>query len=80
MKKNNKNSKSPTRSRKIRRADRVTIGMDLGDKTSRYCALNAAGEVIQEGACATTKKGMAQMFAQMPCCRIAIEVGATRRG
>src|SRR5437764_844869 len=30
MKKNNKNSKSRTRSRKISRADRVTIGMDLG--------------------------------------------------
>lgn len=79
MKKNNKNSKSPTRSTKIRRADRVTIGMDLGDKTSRYCVLNAAGEVIQEGSCATTKKGMAQMFGAMPHCRIAIEVGAHSR-
>jgi transposase len=75
MKKNNKNSKSPTRSTKIRRADGVTIGMDLGDKTSRYCVLNAAGEVIQEGSCAATKKGMAQMFGAMPHCRIAIEVG-----
>jgi transposase len=75
MKKNNKNAKSPTRSTKIRRADGVTIGMDLGDKTSRYCVLNAAGEVIQEGSCAATKKGMAQMFGAMPHCRIAIEVG-----
>jgi transposase len=75
MKKNNKTSKSPTRSRKIRRADRVTIGMDLGDKTSRYCVLNAAGEVIGEGSCATTPKGMVQLFGSLPHCRIAIEVG-----
>jgi transposase len=78
MKKNSKNSKSPTRSTKtkLRKTDQVTIGMDLGDKTSRYCVLNAAGEVLLEGSCATTKAGMAQVFGAMPYCRIAIEVGA----
>ena len=55
MKKNNKNSKNPTRSKKIRKTDRVTIGMDLGDRTSRYCVLSGAGEVLLEGSCATTK-------------------------
>jgi len=77
MKKDNKNSKSPTRSttNKIRKTDRVTIGMDLGDKTSRYCVLNAAGEAMQEGGCATTKKGIAQLFGATAHCRIAIEVG-----
>ena len=76
MKKNIRISKSPRRSTTIRKSDRVTIGMDLGDKTSRYCVLNAAGEVVTEGACATTPKGMAQLFGAMPYCRIAIEVGA----
>ena len=77
MKQNIRNSKSPTRSRtkKLRKGDRVTIGMDLGDKASRYCALNGAGEVIEEGACPTTKKGMAQLFGAMAHCRIALEVG-----
>lgn len=75
MKKNNKFEKSPTRGTKIRKSDRVTIGMDLGDKTSRYCALNGEGEVMQEGSCQTTKKGMAQLFAAMARCRIALEVG-----
>lgn len=60
---------------KIRKADRLTIGMDLGDKTSRYCVLDGAGDVIGEGSCPTTKKGMAQRFAGMAGCRIAIEVG-----
>ena len=77
MKKNIRNAKSPMRSTitKIRKSDRLTIGVDLGDKTSRYCALNAAGEVLAEGSCATTKRGMAQIFGAMPRCRIAIEVG-----
>ena len=25
---------------------RVTIGMDLGDKTSRYCMLSSEGEIL----------------------------------
>ena len=75
MKKNIRNAKSPTRRTTIRKSNRVTIGMDLGDKTSRYCALSGAGEVLGEGGCATTKKGMAQMFGAMALCRIAIEVG-----
>ena len=78
-----KNIKSKSRQRrqttKIRKSDRVTIGMDLGDKTSRYCALNGVGEVIEEGACPTTRKGMAQFFGALPHCRIAIEVGTHSR-
>jgi transposase len=77
MKKNNKTPKSPKRSAtiRIRKTDRITIGMDLGDKTSRFCALNGAGEILLEAGCATTKKGMAQAFGAMAHCRIAIEVG-----
>jgi hypothetical protein len=40
-----------------------------------YCALNGEGDVLVEGACPTTKKGMAQLFGAMVHCRIAIEVG-----
>ena len=53
----------------------ITIGMDLGDKTSRYCVLDGKGEVVQEGSVATTKKGMAQAFGTVGGCRIAMEVG-----
>ena len=53
----------------------ITIGMDLGDKISRYCLLNAAGEVVKEGKLATTRSAMAQTFGAMKRCRIAIEVG-----
>lgn len=54
---------------------RLTIGMDLGDRSSRYCLLDEQGEVIQEGSVATTKKGMNQVFGALPRCRVALEVG-----
>lgn len=74
MKQNIKFEKSPERAG-TRKAEQVTIGMDLGDKTSRYCMLNEAGDVIEEGSCATTKKGVAQLFGSVRHSRIAIEVG-----
>jgi transposase len=53
----------------------ITIGMDLGDKSSRYCALDESGEVLFERSVATTKKGMTEALGGMARCRIAIEVG-----
>jgi transposase len=53
----------------------MTIGMDLGDKTSRYCALNEEGEVVGEGGVATTKKAMTEKFGRLDRTRIAMEVG-----
>lgn len=54
----------------------LTIGIDLGDRQSRYCVLNEAGEVVAASAVATTKKGLAQTFGALPPCRIALEVGS----
>ena len=53
----------------------ITMGMDLGDKTSRYCVLDGKGEVVEEGSVATTKKELAQVLGAMGRCRIAMEVG-----
>jgi transposase len=53
----------------------LTIGMDLGDKTSRYCVLDENGIVQAEGSVATTKKALAEKFGCLQRCRVAIEVG-----
>ena len=53
----------------------LTIGVDLGDKSSRYCVLDREGTVLLERSIATSKKGLAQAFASMGASRIAIEVG-----
>jgi transposase len=74
MKKNSTGPQSPRRGTKARRLA-MTIGMDLGDKTSRCCVLNGDGEVIQEQSVATTKKAMLRVFGARPRCRVAIEVG-----
>jgi transposase len=55
--------------------ERVTIGMDLGDKTSRYCMLSHDGVIVKEGQATTTKAGMLETFGSLGPARIAIEVG-----
>lgn len=72
MKKNSIASQSPRPRQKGRR---FTIGMDLGDKTSRYCVLDEDGQILKEGGVGTTQKAMLRVFAPMARCRVAIEVG-----
>ena len=72
MQKDSIRSKSPKPTPKPRR---VTIGMDLGDKTSRYCMLDEDGCVLRESSVGTSRKAMAQTFACMGRCRVALEVG-----
>jgi transposase len=74
MKKNSTVPQSPKRAT-ARKAGPITIGMDLGDKTSRYCVLGEQGEIVQEGCVGTTKKALAQKFGALRRCRMAMEVG-----
>ena len=74
MKKNSTGPQSPKRARRARQSP-ITIGLDLGDKSSRYCLLEADGEVLQEGSVSTTKKAMGRVFGLLPHCRMALEVG-----
>jgi transposase len=55
--------------------NQLTIGLDLGDCTSRYCILNEAGEIILEQELPTTPKGFEQVFSKIPRSRIAMETG-----
>ncbi len=77
MKKNNSKQQSSRQSKRSSKAGQrsITIGMDLGDKTSRCCAIEQSGEVLFERSVASTKKGMGQLFGALGRCRIAIEVG-----
>lgn len=72
--KKNSIQQSPKR-QAIRKDDRITIGLDLGDRNSRYCVLNGEGQVIAEGSVATTSKAMLEKFGGLGGCRIALEVG-----
>jgi len=53
----------------------LTVGLDLGDRSSAYCILNEAGEIVFEHKLATTPEAMKQVFGSLPRCRIAMETG-----
>jgi transposase len=55
--------------------NQLTIGLDLGDRASRCCILNEAGEIILEQELPTTPKGFEQVFSKIPRSRIALETG-----
>src|SRR5216684_1045765 len=54
---------------------KLTIGLDLGDRSSWYCVLDERGEVVLEQKLGTTPKAMREVFRSMPRCRIALETG-----
>ncbi|MGA8491422.1 MAG: IS110 family transposase [Terriglobales bacterium] len=57
------------------RGQKLTIGLDLGDRSSWYCVLDEAGEVVLEQRLGTTPKAMKEVFGKMPRSRIALETG-----
>jgi len=52
-----------------------TVGLDLGDKYSQYCALATDGEVVQEGRVRTTPEALQGWFSSLQACRVALEAG-----
>src|SRR5579864_3174959 len=54
---------------------KLTIGLDLGDRSSWYCVLDERGELQAEGKVSTTAKAMCEAFQRMPRSRIAMETG-----
>ena len=53
----------------------LTIGLDLGDRSSFYSVLNGAGEVMVEERVTTSPEAMKKAFGKMPRSRIALETG-----
>jgi transposase len=54
---------------------KLTIGLDLGDRSSWYCVLDERGEIVLEQRLGTTPKAMQEVFGSMPRSRIALETG-----
>jgi transposase len=44
---------------------RLTVGLDVGDRSSCYCVLDEAGEVLLERKVSTTPKAMKEIFGAM---------------
>jgi transposase len=57
------------------KASGITIGIDLGDRTSELCALGSDGDVVGRCRFATTKEGLAKALASCGPARVILEVG-----
>ena len=68
-------STEQTLSTEIFKEQKLTIGLDLGDRWSFYCVLEEAGKIILEQKVPTTREGMKQTFARIPRSLIALETG-----
>ena len=59
----------------ILKEQKLTIGVDLGDRWSFYCVLDETGKIILEQKVATTAEAIPQTFAKIPRSLIALETG-----
>ena len=53
----------------------ATIGVDLGDKTSRLCVLDVAGSIVEESTIPTTWSAFERKFGALEHCRVVLETG-----
>jgi transposase len=61
-------------SKKILR-QKLTIGLDLGDRNSWYCMLDECGQIQLEQRVRTNATALREVFSEMPRSRIALEIG-----
>jgi transposase len=54
---------------------KLTIGLDLGDRNSWYCVMDEAGHIQLEQRVRTTAKALREVFGAMPRSRMALEIG-----
>jgi len=54
---------------------RLTIGLDLGDRWSHYCVLDESGRILTESKSATSPNAMKEVFGKIARARIALETG-----
>ena len=55
--------------------DRLTVGVDLGDRWSQYCILGLEGETLAEGQLRTTQEDIREFFQALTVARVVMEVG-----
>jgi transposase len=54
---------------------KLTIGLDLGDRSSYYCMVDESGRMVAEQKISTTPKVLQAVFGAIPRSRVALETG-----
>lgn len=52
----------------------LTVGLDLGDRTTHFAVLDVDGEVIERGSVTTTQEALRKRFAELAPSRVVLEV------
>jgi transposase len=60
-------------------AGQTTIGLDIGDRFTHFCILDAEGSVVGEGRFRSTPDALKEQFEGVPMCRVVLEVGTHSR-
>lgn len=55
---------------------RITIGLDLGERRHRFCALDGQGEVVEQGSVGNDRSCLAQLRARYGGALVVMEAGA----
>jgi hypothetical protein len=58
-------AKERSQIRRMAAKQKLTIGIDLGDQSSRYCIFADGQDPVSEGQLPTTKAGLDSLFAKM---------------
>src|SRR5437588_12606479 len=54
---------------------KLTVGLDLGDRNSWYCVLDESGQIELEERVRTNGKALREVFGGMPHSRIGLAIG-----
>ena len=58
-----------------KKSSEITIGLDLGDRRHRFCVLDQAGGVVEEGSVGNERVFLAQLSGRCPGALVVLEAG-----
>jgi transposase len=58
-----------------KKRDKVTIGLDLGDRRHRFCVLGCNGEVVEEGSLLNERVQLSGLVGRYPGALVVMEAG-----
>src|SRR5438045_2241953 len=58
-----------------KKRDKVTIGLDLGNRRHRFCALGRDGEVVEEGSVLNERVHLSGLVGRYPAALVVMEAG-----
>src|SRR5216110_2357819 len=55
--------------------NKITIGLDLGDRRHRFCVLGESGQVVEEGSVANNRVALSELSSRYPGALVVMEAG-----